>query len=58
MVPSSKVYSSVMVVAGVQSTPVIWLGISVKTQDISWFSVANTSFVLGVIEAPENNSMT
>ena len=47
-----------MVTAGVQSTPEIWLGISVKTQDIIWFSVANTSFVLGVMEAPENNSMT
>ena len=46
-----------MAVAGVQSTSVIWLGISDKTQDISWFSTVYTSTAIGVMVAPENSSV-
>ena len=53
IVPSSKVYSLVMSVAGVQSTPEIWLGISLKTHVISWFSTAYTFSVLGVMATSE-----
>ena len=51
--PSSKLYSPDVSVAGAQVTPVIWSGISPKTQDITWFSRVITSFVDGVILAAE-----